>query len=137
MNFASAHQCEQVLHRSVKSMRRCLVSHQHGGEQLMPTAILEQPYINGHRNSHVTIFLESQNMRLEGTSRVVWSPFLTKGRILFRSSLLMAKLALLWTALGVQQREAFRQQSTSVVLLATCAGSACAQRCKPSQPDNW
>lgn len=78
------------------------MSHQHTeGEQLILTEILEQQYINGHRNSHKTIFFCSSIVNGKAGSIID-----TSGS----------------TALGVQQWKVYCRLSTSIVLQATCTG---------------
>lgn len=72
------------------------------GEQLLLTEILEQQFINGHRNSHVTIFFCPAIVNGEAGSITD-----TGGS----------------AALGVQSRKAHRWLSTSIVL-AACPGFA-------------
>lgn len=80
------------------------MSHQHtGGEQLILTEILEQQYINGHRNSHVTIFFCSSTANGKAGSTI------DSGGS---------------AALGVQQWKAYCRLSASVVLPATRTGFA-------------
>lgn len=88
----------------LKSMSWCFMSHQHTeGEQIISTEILEQHYINGHRNSRISIFLCSSIVNGKAGSIIN-----TCGS----------------TALGVQQWKAYCQLSTSIIVLAACTGFA-------------